>query len=405
MKKDMRKYQRLEIFFYIVILATSVALLLGRGITGPGLTFQDSRTLYIAGKCWHANLNPYEPEVFQKCGEREFTSFPAPFAYPPQIAPLCLFLSLWSYPIAALFVIALNLIGLVALIWGSIRLIELHHANIWDAHIWWIVPFIIGNQFTSAAFWSGQTTILVTAGLVWAWVITRPAHETNPMGSKLLLGCLAGLCLAIASNKPQLSLLPILWIILERRWLPLFVMAIVNLAAASIPFRQIGFIQTWIDWLEVVAFYRGEAANLPTSPWSFGIQSTLVALGIPAPSLIPLGLLLFVGLWLLRNRLQQSDVLAILLSCSLLFLGTHDYDLTALVPLISCLYLHAYQNKTAAIISAILFCLLIFPSHLFKHILPLQAPIMFHYREVIVLLLTICLFICSLRQDSELQQQ
>jgi hypothetical protein len=144
--------------------------------------------------------------------------------------------------------------------------------------------------------WQGQTGLVVTAALIGGWYF---AYR-----NQWILG---GILIAIASIKPHLSILVILWLLLDRQWRLLAVAAVTVLVFSLVPMVVSGPIDVFLDWYATVKRYQittsGLAAQLST------IQHILEISGIKGmPTLVPLGMIITGILWWYRSKFFLNDI-------------------------------------------------------------------------------------------------
>lgn len=317
---------------------------------------RDLTVIYIAGQCWWNGNSPYDLQLFLKLEEAyPDHQLPYPFVNPPQIAPLCLFLSLWSLPVAKILMMLLNIICLVLFANGCWELIKQRIPATSSLGPELIRPLIaamiLGSPDTANALWTGQTVPVVAAAIVWGWVYSDKNRSI-----------LSGILLGISTIKPQLSLLIILWYMLERRFLVLAIAAITILIASIVPLMVQDPFSLLRDWQQALLVYRAHPYNQSSDPNVFGLATILNIIGIHSvhPAVVALvGIALTMLLWRYRRRYERHDILAILLVCSVLFMYSRNYDIIATVPLFGSL-LTLHSSFTLAM-SALFFISFVLP--------------------------------------------
>ena len=214
---QMTHVQRWEIS--VVLLVASAASLISFGLVGIGRGNDfgfDFRVMHLGGLTWLEGRNPYDEKQLDQTyhdyinrpgelGPKSF--FDPPFSYPPQSAALflpCSLLSLSTATYAWWFLNSLALAGVIAMTLASLKLTP---GGLSDPLRWSVpVAFMVGNPLTTNIFWQGQTTLICFAASMGGWFFGRRRDWM-----------LAGLCLAVASIKPQLCLFIVLWLLLETR--------------------------------------------------------------------------------------------------------------------------------------------------------------------------------------------
>ncbi|HPC81801.1 MAG TPA: glycosyltransferase family 87 protein [Thermoanaerobaculaceae bacterium] len=320
------------------VLAAALGALLIFGVAGIGRGSSPWQTdldyFWVAGRLWAAGDNPYVPETFtaemQRVGR---TIDRTALSYPPQFAPLAMLLGSLPLPAARWLAVAIGLASLGTLAWLAVRLVAgATGSPVADlAATRWLLPaLVLGSPFAAHLLWIGQVTPLAIALLVGGWVEVRRGREVW-----------GGVLLGLATFKPHLALLPLFWLLLERRAKALAVAAGVSAACAvpglglEHPLGVLGL------WLRAVPTYQADAANRLGGEFVVGIPSALAAVGVPMPPLwtLPLlGVLLTAGLWLFRRRLDEDDVLAWLVLVQCLGVWVHSNDLVMLVPVAAALW-------------------------------------------------------------------
>jgi hypothetical protein len=373
------------------------------GIIGVGQTelrqSLDLSDMFKWGQIWLNGLNAYEPKA------RELTTFDPdthpekgflPQSYPPHAASLFTMLASFSFKNAELIMRILNIFCVGMIAFFSILLLKQAKIKELNAAKWFIPAFIMSCPFTSNVIWQGQTGLLVTAALIGSWYF---AHC-----GKWILG---GIFIAIASMKPHLSLLVIIWLLLDRQWRLLTVAAITALCLSLIPMLNGGVIAVFWDWYMVVTdshFTIG--ANKIGSQQILTIQGVLYVAGIKGiPTLFPLGVILTGVLWWHRSKFLTSDTFGILLGMTILLGYSHIYDWVVLIPLIPIFWIHLHKSIDMKVIVAIgLMFIIFFPRRWIRYVFSDQLPdLLFFYRVPILLVITIWLLIMSLRHWRENQ--
>jgi hypothetical protein len=265
----------------------------------------------------------------------------------------------------------------------------------------WLIPaLILGNPFTAHVLWFGQTSLIATASLAGGWVWARRGNAW-----------LGGALIAIGTIKPQLAILVILWLVFERRWKVLAIAAAVALLMSLPQILVIGPIGALTEWLAAIGRYQQYHFNELGYIHLFGLQNFLAIIGFEVPPLLPIGVAAMAVLWWLRKRIEDPDILPLLIGLTLLFGISHDYDLSALALLLPAFWRHLRGKKVRAFAAVSLMLVLFSPQRLFwapprpDVVLsaPLQDAILVQYKVLIVLVFVIWLFMLALRQSSELR--
>jgi glycosyl transferase family 87 len=367
------------------VLAGALALVVLIGALGVGSrqpTNLDMHFLYAAGLTWMHGMSPYTLAEY-----RETTrSYPAidkrvriGFAYPPHIAAFCVFLALMPLSLAQAVMTGLNL----AALWIICYLAFLLSSNGADeddtSDKWMIAAVVAGNPFSLYVIYSGQTTLVVTACLLGAWWLGRDGR--HPV--------LGGFVLALASMKPQVAALPVVWLLLEQRYQLRLAFTGTVIALVAAPIALSGRAHMVAGWLAAMGRYSSGPYQSVGSDHVFGIASLLMSAEMTAYPAAILVVPAVAILWSVRKRLLASEVLGALVGLGLLFLYSHDYDLAALAPLYAAIWVRTRERTSYALVG-LLACLLLFvPQRALRgHVSP---PIM-HWREVVLAISLFWLF-------------
>jgi hypothetical protein len=375
------------------LLAASLAALLSFGVAGVGRfgpSNLDANFFIAAGTAWRQGLNPYDLSTFQKVSRsipaleevRDLVGRAAPdirgFSYPPNIAPLCIVLSMLPRREAVVLATLVNLIAIAAIATFTLRLVRRDdHASEDDSSRWVVPALVVGNSFTTHVLWIGQTTLFATACLVAGW------SYRNVPGRRAL----GGVLLAVSAIKPQVAVLPLVWILLERDWRVCVAIAAGSVLLVSVPLLQLGPVALTRDWLNSLTLYnslgssQGDVNSLGFQNM-FGVRHLLVASGVEAPTLVPIALLATLGLWFARRALSDLDVLGLVLAISALFVYAHDYDLAMLAPFYAALWTGARRSDFKTAFVALALVMLFFPQRVLRGRMP---PGALHWRELVLL--------------------
>jgi hypothetical protein len=362
-----------------LVLATALAALTAFGILGVGrrgLWAMDLDVFQAAGRSWLAGESPYDRSSLDRHFPREDAYLPA-FASPPVAAPFYMGLALFSQDTAMRLVHVLDLIAVGLLGWLTAMMArEPVTPGLLPASrdvIWYFPALFAFSTFTMQTLWLGQVSLIGAAALQGTWYLDR---ERRPIG--------AGICLALASIKPQLMLLPLIWFLLQRRWRLVVVSGIAAMALMAYPLALNGPVAEMKAWLGALQDYKTHTPNLPGSCFVVGIPSLVAAAGGPALDLTVAGAVLTVILWVFRHRICEDDVPALLPLISLAVVYGHDLDAVYLAPLAVSLTLHLRGRPLAGAVAAVLLVLFFVPS---RWICQFGVPLLDQWRSVICLVL------------------
>src|SRR5262249_27506490 len=206
---------------------------------------------------------------------------------------------------------------------------------------------------------------------------------------------IGGLLLAVSTIKPQLSLLALLWLALERRWLVLGAAGIGILALAAVPMVVSGPVEVFSEWGAATRAYVSGPYNVLGSRMVFGLRNLLYAAGIDAPNLLLAPILLCAVLWHFRSSVSDQDVLAILVSLALLFGFAHSYDIAALAPLVPAFWRHVRTRAAASLVALIAMAVVTFPNSLLESY---ASPWLLHARVLALCAVLFWLVLMSAKQ-------
>jgi hypothetical protein len=226
-----------------------VAYAVYSGVVKPGdRKFGDGRFMYVAGTCWLHGESPYDRKVYQTRWMEEIESLPNPpykamqqqdarpvdlqtleehavmFPYPPSIGVVVIPVALlpWDYAMHALAVLSLLCAGL-----SIYYTVEIINRVMGSAQSGPILTVACGGCFLFSAVpatsWTGQMSLISLLGCVGA---THYALSRRY--------CLAGLFITLASIKPQMALLLILYLLVVSRDWRLLVYSSLICAAVSL---------------------------------------------------------------------------------------------------------------------------------------------------------------------------
>lgn len=384
-------------WFKVALLLCACAAMLRFGIINAGhsggftQTNFDTKYLYVAGLSWLNGLNAYDPQVVSQLSAGFIRGEDGGFFYPPQIAPLCLLLAAFPWAKAQVVMTLLNVFCAGVVAFFCVRLVKRTEVKILkdpSLNPWWFIPaIVIGNPFTIHTIRMGQTTLIIAAALVSGWYYAR-------RGQWLI----AGILIAISTIKPQLSLLIILWLLLERRWRLLGIAAGTTLLFCLVPMAISGPTEVFSDWFASLAAHEKVSANVVGNKYLFGIQNLLYVAGIDVPNLLPLAILLTLVLWYYRSQLIVDDILGILLAILLLFGVAHIYDLAVLAPLVVGFWRHVRNRKGATIVAICLMLAMFFPQSL---LIPFRINLLLQFRVPLLLGSLIWLLVMSFKRAAE----
>lgn len=125
----------------------------------------DFRVIWISGKIWADQLNPYILDVFNQYNTFDPKGFEHLWAYPPNWSIITIPISLLSFPIA---VIVWNLFSVFMLVYALYAFSS--HNSYWKnkcqrtSYLLFVVSIVFLSQAMANNLFLGQTTLLVMAG-------------------------------------------------------------------------------------------------------------------------------------------------------------------------------------------------------------------------------------------------
>src|SRR5262245_34450820 len=158
--------------------------------------------LRSAGRDWWTGFDPYDGPGFQSRAVASDGLVAYTFAYPPQISPLCLALAALPLDGARVLMTSLNFVCAVVLAGLVVRLLDAgSDGRERGLRAWAVAAFALGNPFVTHVVWMGQTSVIASAALAGCWLAWTRGRTLA-----------AGVLLGIATIKPQLAALPIVWL-------------------------------------------------------------------------------------------------------------------------------------------------------------------------------------------------
>ena len=317
-----------------------LALLLATGVLGVGRdlqvqeAFSDVKYWYVSAALWLAGGNPYDFAHLEERARANGIGSNTHYASPPTSFWFGAGLQLLSYDGARWAWTAVNLLALVAIFFGVLRMVRVLRPDFeWSRAtaptLLMLVAIVIGTPYAANVVWVGQTTLVVTALLIWSWILIHEGHEFA-----------GGLLFALGAIKPQISLLLGLWLLLDGRWRALATAAVASLLLSAVPF--------WADGLRIIPMWLGEMSAYVNEPaqralaYNINLRSALEGFGAGRGSWlqIPMWLLCAGLVYLLWRGYRKYGFawpvsFALLVPISLLTLRGRDYDGAACMGLVA----------------------------------------------------------------------
>jgi hypothetical protein len=374
----------------VLLTLESVYLILtafGPSVIYGGKPGNDFAGFYNSGHLLLNHVNPYLDNTPLPVVPVVLRDRIPPAAYPPHFYSIALGLALMPYNAARSLFDAVNLAAIAILAWGTTLLLWPGHRLTtaivakdapapvatpnWRRHWWIIVAILLGQPFTSYTLWLGQTSLCIFALLVWAWWFEMRGDWRR-----------GGVLLGIATCNPPLALLPIVWLLCDRRFKVLGVGLVTALVMAIPVLYVLGPLNAFRSWYDSLAIYNVYDVNVPGHREVFGIRSVFVAAGFPMIDLTVIGMAFAGVIWFFRSRLTDAEMLALLVIGGLLTLNAHTYTLAGLIITVPVLCRHADQRGWVTPAALVLGALILMPRRVFRG---LGAPdLLLHWRVAVV---------------------
>jgi len=318
----------------------------------------DNLYFYTAGLCWKQGRSPYDAKILMGSGRGITDIKDSGIAYPPQSSSLFVLLALFSPSGGGAVWTLLNLASLAALAWLCAvpfrRPPAAPDAEPWIDPRWLIAALVVGNPFPSHVLWKGGSSLVAAALLAGAWACAERDRWK-----------LGGLLLGLATFKPQLALLPILWLLLERRWKILAAGFVAALLFSLPAFRANGVVGAYMEWLGGMKYAVQQKGGAALSEME--LRRFLGIVGLPLPDLLLLAPVAAVGLWMARARIVIPDRFPLLIGIAFQFIYLHDGDLVTLSPIIPAYYRHlAGRPRRWTLLALALAAIVCFPQRLLR---------------------------------------
>jgi hypothetical protein len=371
--------------FVLLILSFLAFVFLGIFKEGfSGEMMPDFAFYYAAGKCWWNGGSMWNYEALTK----EFTAIRgyAPggnhgLAYPPLFVPFTLLYGYFDITTAKCIHLVLILMSLSTVCYIAIRTTlcdnKLYYSQLF------IVALIFGNPFTLMAVHLGQASIFVFAASFLGWYLIYKHKEY-----------FGGACLAFAAIKPQFVVLPLIWILLDKKFRAIGSFIGVSLILSSYSFYVLGPIESISQWLHCLFSYGEVAgtADVLGSIHVIGLPSFLVALGAPVIGKFGiLGCLLLLTMLLFRFRAHFDDEYIFPL-LNVMFIGLcygHNPDMLFLLSALPVFWPIKNQVGRKELACSLAFLLVLFIPQ--KAMLLLGWPLLAHWRTILILVLGVLL--------------
>ncbi len=330
-------------------LASLYILVVGSARTAlPASRPLDLSYFIVAGQLWLEGTDPYDPAAFAAHHARFVGRETGEAMHgPPQFIPLAILLALPDYDTAKRFLTLGNTVAafaLPALAIGMARSLRPLRPAASSLATWTLLPagiLLLNGVYRQIVL--GQVTLLVAVALLGGWLLT---HRGRPI--------LGGILLGLSTVKPQYALLPLLWLLLDRRW-PVLAAALAT--ALGLGLTQ-GLPAAVAGWLAGVRHYDTMPYNALGYGMIMGLPSTLASLGLPMPTAPALSVVAIAGVLAARftlPRLHPVATLGLLLGIQLVLAYGKYLELPLLAPALAVLWWrHAHDPRRVAVAAALL---------------------------------------------------
>jgi hypothetical protein len=361
--RSSRTFDGIAVAWLVLMGACACLLAFGvLGVTrGDGPAFQDVRYFQVAAELVLRGLSPYDPVRFAAASrELGLGGDIGVFPYPPHsllvwlpLAALPFDVGRWAWTAANVAVLAA-----IALTMARVYLVRAHGDGPQRAHVdaVFVAAVIVGLPSAANLVWTGQTGLFVLGALLLGWKYARERRTV-----------LAAVFLFIASIKPQISILVLLWLLIDGHARAVAAAALLGAVSLALAALAVGP-GVLGEWLSSATSYQ---SNMTRSlPYNANLASALRGWGVPlgeARWVLPGAALVYLALlaaWDRRHALDRNDVLAALLTASLFLIYGRDYDLATLAPLVPALWFHSRHSRSQRAAGLVLLALLCVPQRL-----------------------------------------
>ncbi len=308
----------------------------------------DVRASYVSGLCWLAGKSPYQAETFQQMWNQEMAQEvfnnhievgAIAFPYPPTMGLIAIPLALFSWDTAKHLVDALNVIALFLIALFTYLLLKTIQPNPLILGIGIGLSLIFQLPYTTAVLIVGQNSLITTAGCLGVLYFNQR--------QKFFL---AALFILLASIKPHLSLLLVVYLFLSNQNWRLLNWSLLTVSLSSLMVLVMGRDYTPLpELLQSMTYYKDSYAN--STELLPGLYFLCGTLGINRAIInwLPvLGILIVVTLALVDRALDFSPqrkllMVALIIGLTALFMPLHHYDYP-LFFLVTSLLIVVHQN-------------------------------------------------------------
>lgn len=273
-----------------------------------------------------------EPEAWQ----RQINEGQGAFFYPPTMGVIAIPTALLSWKMARHAFDMLNILCLLLICFFSGQIVKSHLSlNHCDSRIWVGMAASCLMSAVPETIFTGQTPLIALAGCLGALYFLQR--------QQLIIGAL---CIVIASIKPQLSILPVLFLLISARSWLFFGWSSLFVSMASLGVFMLGGDYNPLSIIENAAnthasLKPNDPSNTPGIYWLFTLLGVPPAINVSAPIT---GTLTITALafWSAKHRIvMRRDTQALLFviatpfAASNVLMPLHSYDyVSALFPVV-----------------------------------------------------------------------
>ncbi len=281
------------------------------------LTQTDCRALLeVVGRAIREDFSPYQRASVESLSA--VLRFPVDeLFYPPSFIALAAPFTLSGEAFSRVLILVAQVLCFGYVISRSAKEIPARH-QAWV----WLSPVAFLALFQTARF--GQLSCFACAAVLCFWDRWRAGR----------MDLVAALLLFVATVKPSISLALLVFLLLERSFALLFVVALMHVGAGWIA-SQLSGVALWslsTEWLSSLASYRELPQNSPTGSFVYGLSTLVHRFTDTQYSFDWLALPLSYAVWRMKNLFTQHECIALLLLISFVVGAPHAYDFLLLLP-------------------------------------------------------------------------
>lgn len=303
------------------------------------------------------------------------------FAYPPHAASLLALYGFVPQSVALTLHTGVNILSILVIayllnLWFfNIR--EFSRINLAQGAG---LALFIGNPFMAHIVFEGQIALPTAACVFLSWHYLKKQD-----GLKKQDWILSGVFLGLATIKPQIVVLYIVWLLISLQIRVLAVGALTAFVMMIPAFIAFGPVDSFSFWFDSFEFYNSVGANIPGSYHVVGFESLFAALGVPGTGLIfkSVSVLSVAIIFYWRKHIDDALLVQLFLVLSFTFIFGHDTGYAVIVGIFSMLLsLTMTRGFSWRLIPAVVVLLVFFFPQRFLRDIPL--PILHHTRTLII---------------------